>query len=579
MLARFLPPELVDLVADERQLLGDVQALLAQDGTDPEAQRTLAASVRQLDELFMVVVVGEFNSGKSALVNALLGDRLLEEGVTPTTAAIHLVQHGESSSREAIDGTTQRLREPIDLLRDVTIVDTPGTNALDREHEALTTKFVPRSDLVLFVTSADRPFSESERTFLERIREWGKKIIIVVNKVDILAEPQQVEEIRTFVVENARTLLGIVPQIFLVSARDALVAQAADDREQLQVSGLPPLETHLRDTLDDSERLRLKLLNPLGVADRLLSERLDLTTNQLGLLADDLETIRDIKGQLETYGSDIDREFNLRLADMDNALHLLEKRGLDFFDDTVRLTRFTELLRKDELRERFEREVIAEAPQQIETKVESLIDWLVESDLNQWQAVVQHVNRRRVQHEERIVGEIGGRFEIDRSNLLNRVATAARKGLDSYDRSTEARRMAEGVQNALAGTALVEAGAVGLGATIAYIASGTAVDASGFAAAGLLAVLGLFILPARRRRAKNELKEKIATMRDNLMATVTAQFTQESEAGRAQIRETVAPYTRFVRSEQERLTSHNNELKDLRSRAAIQQDAIKAIEG
>ena len=76
---------------------------------------------------------------------------------------------------------------PAPLLRDINIVDTPGTNAVLREHEELTRDFVPRADLVLFVTSADRPFTESERGFLEQIRAWGKKIVFIVNKIDILA--------------------------------------------------------------------------------------------------------------------------------------------------------------------------------------------------------------------------------------------------------------------------------------------------------------------------------------------------------------------------------------------------------
>ena len=72
------------------------------------------------------------------------------------------------------------------LLRDIHIVDTPGTNAIMREHERITAEFVPRSDLVLFVTSADRPFTETERAFLEQIRGWGKKVVVVINKIDIL---------------------------------------------------------------------------------------------------------------------------------------------------------------------------------------------------------------------------------------------------------------------------------------------------------------------------------------------------------------------------------------------------------
>ncbi len=84
---------------------------------------------------------------------------------------------------------------PADLLRDVHIVDTPGTNAIMREHERLTAEFVPRSDLVLFVTSADRPFTETERAFLETIRDWGKKIVIVVNKIDIFEREGDLDEV------------------------------------------------------------------------------------------------------------------------------------------------------------------------------------------------------------------------------------------------------------------------------------------------------------------------------------------------------------------------------------------------
>ena len=71
-------------------------------------------------------------------------------------------------------------------------MDTPGTNAVLREHEALTRDFVPRADLVLFVTSADRPYTESERAFLEALREWGKKVVVVLNKADLLETPEDV---------------------------------------------------------------------------------------------------------------------------------------------------------------------------------------------------------------------------------------------------------------------------------------------------------------------------------------------------------------------------------------------------
>ena len=83
-----------------------------------------------------------------------------------------------------------------------------------------------RSDLVLFITSADRPFTESERTFLERIREWGKKVVVVLNKIDLFQDESELSQVETFIAENSRTLVGITPEIFPVSARLAQRAQA-----------------------------------------------------------------------------------------------------------------------------------------------------------------------------------------------------------------------------------------------------------------------------------------------------------------------------------------------------------------
>ena len=71
---------------------------------------------------------------------------------------------------------------------------------------------MPRADLVLFVTSADRPFTETERVFLDVIRDWGKKIVLVVNKIDILERESERDEVVGFVRESASRLLSVVPR-------------------------------------------------------------------------------------------------------------------------------------------------------------------------------------------------------------------------------------------------------------------------------------------------------------------------------------------------------------------------------
>ncbi len=132
--------------------------------------------------------------------------------------------------------------------------------------------------------------------------------------------------------------------------------------------------------------------------------------------------------------------------------------------------------------------------------------------------------------------------------------------------------MADDVSKAVTGTALAGVGAVGLGATVALAASSTAADVTGLLAAGLLFSLGLFILPYRRRKAKAELKEKIAALRLEILTALKAQFTTEAGRSRTKLANTIAPYTRFVRTESDRLESEKRELDAL----AVKVDAQKA---
>src|SRR4051794_17764957 len=233
MLRRILNRNQDELLAENRRLVADLQQALARFDASAEDQATLKRSALQLDELFLLVVAGEFNAGKSAFINALLGDRILEEGVTPTTTHVHAIKHGATLSRTPLESALDVLTAPVELLRDINIVDTPGTNAIHREHEAITREFVPRSDMVLFVTSADRPFTESERGFLQGIRDWGKKIVIVINKIDTVETEEDIGRITGFVAENAKLLLGFPPEIFPVAARLALRAKTAGDASLL----------------------------------------------------------------------------------------------------------------------------------------------------------------------------------------------------------------------------------------------------------------------------------------------------------------------------------------------------------
>ncbi|MBN1135234.1 MAG: dynamin family protein [Anaerolineae bacterium] len=577
MLRNILSRKQSDLVKEEKRWLERLQLVLAGFEVTPEDQATLSKSLHQLDELFLLVIVGEFNSGKSAFINALLGDRFLPEGVTPTTSQIHILRYGPDPGREVEEEGVLAVTYPTDFLQEINIVDTPGTNAIIRRHEQLTQNFVPRSDLVIFVTSVDRPFTESERAFMEQIRQWGKKVVIILNKIDLI-EDQEVAHVVDYIRQNALALLGFAPEILPVSARLALRAKLAQNRAerdaQWAASRFQALETYILKTLDEKSRVQLKLQNPLGVGERLAGRYLDLAHGRLDLLARDVTAIDNIESQLDIYRQDMQRDFRYRLVEVENALLAMNSRGMTYFDETLRVARVLDLINTQRIRGEFERQVVVDTPQEIERDVQNLIDWLVEKDLRQWQATLEYLDRHRVRlqaeadardlrGDDKIIGQVGGPFEYNRRALLDSVGRAAQEVVLSYDRQAEARQLAEGVRDAVAGTALVEVGAVGLGAVLVLVLHTALADFTGILAASTLAVVGLLIIPAKRRRAKADLQAKLETLREQLMEAMTEAFERELNRSVQRLREAIAPYTRFVRSEQQKLGSVEGELAQI----------------
>ena len=349
----------------ERALLEHLIEFLQGFGAPPEDASLVRRKLEDLEELFLLVIVGEFNSGKSAFIKALLGeDELSREGVTPTTDRITVLKHGEEAvERERREGILEK-EHPNDFLREVAIVDTPGTNAIIRHHEELSRGFVPRSDLVLFVTSSDRPFTESEREYLELIRDWGKKIVLVVNKVDLLRGEEDVAKVRRFVEEGVSSALNLKPPIFFVSSQLAQKAKfSASELEAdalLGASGFTELERYVTDLLDEEGRVRLTLESPLGVVEELVRRYRLTVEERVSLLEDDFKMAENVESQLEAYREDMKRDFEARMAEIENIILSMNERGDEWFEENIRLANVRELVQREKVQDRFQREVVAD---------------------------------------------------------------------------------------------------------------------------------------------------------------------------------------------------------------------------
>jgi small GTP-binding protein len=565
-----------ELRARAQELLQRLRAALETFQPDVQAVdlRHLEQASAQLDELFLLVIAGEFNSGKSSFINALLGEQVLPEGVTPTTDRINLLRWGPSVSEHAREPYLLERTHPAEVLRELNIVDTPGTNAVVRRHEELTRDFVPRSDLVLFVTSADRPFTESERQFLEHIRAWGKKIVLIINKADILTTAGELEQVTAFVAENATALLGRAPESFAVSARQAQQARAAGNADVAlwQQSGFERVEEYLLRTLNQEERIRLKLLNPLNVGLRLAGTYKEAAFERLKLLADDVEAIDNIDRQITSFHGEMVRGLEPRLGRMDALLLEMETRGNAFFEDTIRIGRIRSLMDSDAIRREFERQVIADTPERIEKEAGQVVDWIVERNLKLWQDIQLYIDRRRLdRHEHGLIGDVAG-FQYNRQALLDSIERLASRVVSSYNREEEARKIANDVQGTFAATALAEIGAVGLGTAIVTLVTGAAADVTGILLATVLGVGGFYLIPRKRRQAKQQFSARIAELRRQLHESLQRQAHQEITASAERINEAIAPYRRFVETQRARLN-------EARAALVATEDALLRLKG
>lgn len=309
--------------ARSRARVQDALSLIREVALELRAQESAAllvkASAHLAEDRFRLVVAGEFNNGKSTLINALLGDRVLPSSASPTTVLLSVIQYGESPRYRIrrLDGsyeaTTQDgfrklvaphepdQRDPTDVERfhretntisaidrveigyptplcgfGVEIVDTPGTNDPNAARERITYEFVPNADAVVFVLSARMPLDQSEMDFLrDRIlaSDVGR-LFFAINFKDFLDTPEKQQKVLQYVEAHLGKIVDR-PRIFLVCAKDALTHRAGGKsiRQPMPMknTGFIELELALSDFLTN-ERGATKLARPISVGERIARE-------------------------------------------------------------------------------------------------------------------------------------------------------------------------------------------------------------------------------------------------------------------------------------------------------------------
>lgn len=272
-----LNPKLKGIRARLDEAAKDLHELAVATKSD-ELASTMSELRNRLHEPFMFVIVGEVKAGKSSFVNALLatGEEVTKVAPQPMTDTIQQILYGEEAETITINPYLKQILLPVDILKEIAIVDTPGTNTIVEHHQEITERFIPASDLIVFVFEAKNPYRQSAWEFFDFIsQDWHKKVIFVLQQKDLMtAEDLKINED------------GVRDQASKKGLEDPLVFSVSALQEQeghSDSSGFAPLRDYISTNITGGQAPLLKLQNNLDTCQRIagrIQEGIDMRHRQ-----------------------------------------------------------------------------------------------------------------------------------------------------------------------------------------------------------------------------------------------------------------------------------------------------------
>jgi len=502
---RDIYPEVVNLLDNSKKFFERI-------GTS-DMEKKVVEMLTQLEEPFYLLVAGEYNSGKSSFINAMCGEHILQEGPTPTTNRITLLTHGDKVEVKEVGDHLCQATYPMEALRDVTLVDTPGTNSIIIEHAALTESFVHRAELVLFITSADHPFTESERQFLQFLKgKWGRKVLFILNKID-LKTPEELNEIVIFLEKNCYRLLGFEPKILLVSAKDAYLGKTEGNEALLAKSKIAEVESFVFEKLDLDTKIDFKLVSPLKYLHNVFSELQQNLNEKVNRCNTDIKSIERFETRLKNKKQDM-REYTLKYKDEIKLVFSRLKEKLDNFLNSYVTIKSVILSKvgREKINERFKREVygLLNPQTDLDRIIDDVVDYVARNNRALWDLARDHIEKE-VGYDRRMGSILDGHAERhydDRKHDIEVALKSRSKEFREMDIERESERLNGMVQGGFISFLIMEAFAIGIGVGITWMFSMIVPVPVVVGIAVALASVGLAILPQKRKNFRNEFAKR-----------------------------------------------------------------------
>ncbi|MCZ2101523.1 MAG: dynamin family protein [Chitinophagales bacterium] len=252
-------------------------------------EATLIEFRDRLDAPFTFVIVGEVKAGKSSFINALLESdkEICKVAPMPMTDTIQQIVYGEEEKEIFINDYLKKIFQPIEILKEIAIVDTPGTNTIVAHHQEITERFIPYSDLIVFVFEAKNPYRQSSWDFFDYINaEWHRKIIFVLQQKDLVQEADLKVNIQG-VLDHAKKKGIHEPQVFAVSAK-------LEQDKYYDISGFKEIKSYISENITGGKAPYLKFKSNVDTLLMILQKLNDSLANRKKQYESDIRFREDI---------------------------------------------------------------------------------------------------------------------------------------------------------------------------------------------------------------------------------------------------------------------------------------------
>lgn len=289
---------------------------------------TLVELRDQLEAPFTFVIVGEVKAGKSSFINALLDTdkEICKVAPMPMTDTIQQILYGETERIEEINPYLKKIYQPVGILKEIAIVDTPGTNTIVAHHQEITERFIPYSDLIVFVFEAKNPYRQSSWEFFDYINaEWHRKIVFVLQQKDLLPEADLKINFDG-VVEHAKKKGISDPKVFAVSAK----LEQADFHD---ISGFKEIRSYIENNITGGKAPELKFQNNVHTLLTISAKLDDSMKNRISQYDADVKFREEIKELIQTQHLKTTKQIEVLSDNLLDSYDNITRQKLDDLED------------------------------------------------------------------------------------------------------------------------------------------------------------------------------------------------------------------------------------------------------